>query len=305
MKILIAYDGSSSAAAAIEDLRRAGLPAQTEALIVCVADSRLIEHEPGRRSSEPGASWMSKLQAAEGLAEQAAAKVSSYFPQWKVSVEGLWGPPAKIILDTAAWFHPDLIIAGSHGHSPVTRFVLGSTSLELVHKAPCSVRIARAPLSGAADAASIVIGADGSPEADAVIRAVASRAWPAGSEARIVSVVQTLAPVQTSLEANTYALEQAYSVIRQADESMRFRLESVAAESANALRRAGLSVRSEVLDGNPRDALLAEAYAMHADAIFVGARGLGKVERLLLGSVSSYVVTHARCSVEVVRARHD
>ena len=77
MKILIAYDGSSSAAAAIEDLRRAGLPAQTEALIVCVADSRLIEHEPGRRSSEPGASWMSKLQAAEGLAEQAAAKVSS------------------------------------------------------------------------------------------------------------------------------------------------------------------------------------------------------------------------------------
>jgi nucleotide-binding universal stress UspA family protein len=301
MKVLIAYDGSPSADAAIEDLRRAGLPEQTEALIVCVADSRLIEHEPGR-SPEPAASWMSKLQAAEVVAEKAAAKVSSYFPQWKLSVEGLWGSPSKIILETAAWFHPDLIVAGSHGHSPVTRFVLGSTSLELVHKAPCSVRIARAPASAAPNTARIIIGTDGSPEADVVIGVVASRVWPAGSEAQVVSVVQTLAPVQTSLEANTYATEQAYSVIRQADESTRSRLESVAADSANALRRAGLGVRSVVIEGDPRDALLAAADAMQADTIFVGARGLGSVQRFLLGSVSSYVVSHAQCSVEVVRS---
>lgn len=305
MKTLIAYDGSSSADAAIEDLRRAGLPEQTEALIVCVADSRLIEHEPGRKTGEPAASWMSRLQAVEGLAEKAAATVASYFPQWKVSVEGLWGPPSKIILDTAAWFHPDLIVAGSHGHSPVTRFVLGSCSLDLVHNASCSVRIARAPVYGAPEAVRILIGTDGSPEAEAVIRSVASRTWPAGSEAQVLSVIQTLVPAQTSLEANTYALEQAYSVIRQADESARFRLESVAAESANALRRAGLSVQSSVVDGDPRDAILAAAYAMDADSIFVGARGHGRVERLLLGSVSSYVVSHARCSVEVVRERHD
>jgi nucleotide-binding universal stress UspA family protein len=305
MKILIAYDGSSSADSALEDLRRAGLPEETEALIVSVADSRLIEHEPGRRTEEAAVSWMSKVQAAEGLAEKAAAKVSSDFPQWKVSVEGLWGPPSKIILDAAARFHPDLIVAGSHGHSPVTRFVLGSCSLDLVHNAPCSVRIARAPVYDAPAAARIVVGADGSPEAEAVVRSVASRTWPAGSEAHVLSVIQTLTPAQTSLGANTYASEKAYSVIRQTDESTRFRLESVSAEAANALRRAGLSARSSVIDGDPRDAVMAAAYAMHADAIFVGARGRGRMERLLLGSVSSYIVSHAKCSVEVVRARHD
>jgi len=49
--------------------------------------------------------------------------------------------------------------------------------------------------------------------------------------------------------------------------------------------------------------ILAEAALSNADAIFVGARGLGRVERLLLGSVSSHIVTHAGCAVEVVRSQ--
>lgn len=38
MKILIAYDGSDCASAAITDLRRAGLPQQVEAIVLSVAD---------------------------------------------------------------------------------------------------------------------------------------------------------------------------------------------------------------------------------------------------------------------------
>lgn len=38
MKILIGYDGSASADAALDDLRRAGLPREAEALIVSVGD---------------------------------------------------------------------------------------------------------------------------------------------------------------------------------------------------------------------------------------------------------------------------
>jgi nucleotide-binding universal stress UspA family protein len=149
-----------------------------------------------------------------------------------------------------------------------------------------------------------IIGNDGSEEAQAVIRAVSGRFWPEGSEARIVSVVQTIAPVATALEANTYALEPAYSVIQEADEQTRHRLAKVAEESESALRRAGLVVTSAVVDGDPREIILFEAERLKADAIFVGARGLGRVERLLLGSVSNFVVTHAPCSVEVDRLGH-
>ena len=38
MKILIGYDGSECAEAALEDLQRAGLGAEAEALVMTVAD---------------------------------------------------------------------------------------------------------------------------------------------------------------------------------------------------------------------------------------------------------------------------
>jgi nucleotide-binding universal stress UspA family protein len=288
MKILIAYDGSIPADAAIEDLRRAGLPQQAEARIVCVCDGNISRNE------------------AERLAESAGERIRSYFPNWSVSTEGLRGAPAKIILGTADSWFPHVIVAGSHGHSGFARLFLGSVSLALIHKATCSVRVAR--IGGSSNPLApvrIVIGNDGSASAEAVIRSVAARSWPENSEARIVAVVQTLAPVADSLDASTYAQEPAYSVIREADERMRFRLRSIAAESVNVLRRAGLRATSAVIDGDPREVILDEAERCCADAIFVGARGTGRIERLILGSVSSHIVTHAHCTVEVVRGCHD
>jgi nucleotide-binding universal stress UspA family protein len=55
------------------------------------------------------------------------------------------------------------------------------------------------------------------------------------------------------------------------------------------------------MEGNPRTAILSEAKAWGAETIFIGARGLGVLDRLLLGSVSTAVVTHADCAVEVIR----
>jgi nucleotide-binding universal stress UspA family protein len=130
---------------------------------------------------------------------------------------------------------------------------------------------------------------------------VAGRSWPDKTEARIVSVVQTLAPVASALEANTFAQEPAFTVIAEADESERDRLKTVVKESADLLRRAGLTVASTVVDGFPGEAILSISDSWKADAIFIGARGLGRVERFLLGSVSTHVVTRARCTVEVVR----
>jgi nucleotide-binding universal stress UspA family protein len=57
-----------------------------------------------------------------------------------------------------------------------------------------------------------------------------------------------------------------------------------------------------VKDGEPKSLLIAEAESWGADCIFVGARGLGRVERFMLGSVSTAVAARAHCSVEVVRA---
>jgi nucleotide-binding universal stress UspA family protein len=56
-----------------------------------------------------------------------------------------------------------------------------------------------------------------------------------------------------------------------------------------------------VIEGEPREEILAMAEAWPADAIVVGSHGRKGLDRVLLGSVSDGVVRHAACSVMVVR----
>jgi nucleotide-binding universal stress UspA family protein len=60
-------------------------------------------------------------------------------------------------------------------------------------------------------------------------------------------------------------------------------------------------VTTGVLIGSPRSAILEESENWKADLIVVGSHGYGPWQRFLLGSVSQAVVSHAKCSVEVVR----
>ena len=62
-----------------------------------------------------------------------------------------------------------------------------------------------------------------------------------------------------------------------------------------------ISVNTAVLIGSPRSAILEESEDWKADLIVVGSHGYGPWQRFLLGSVSQAVVSHAKCSVEVVR----
>jgi nucleotide-binding universal stress UspA family protein len=67
------------------------------------------------------------------------------------------------------------------------------------------------------------------------------------------------------------------------------------------LASAGLKATADVLDGNPKEAILEEAKKWNADLIVVGSHGRRGFKRLLLGSVSEAVAMSAHCSVVVVR----
>ena len=58
MKILIGYDGSESADAALNDLRRAGLPREAEALIVSVEEALMPPPSSYEVVGSPATSWM-------------------------------------------------------------------------------------------------------------------------------------------------------------------------------------------------------------------------------------------------------
>jgi nucleotide-binding universal stress UspA family protein len=60
-------------------------------------------------------------------------------------------------------------------------------------------------------------------------------------------------------------------------------------------------VEGRIAPGSPRTVILDEAEKWHADLIVVGSHGYRAWERFLMGSVSQAVVSHAKCSVEVIR----
>lgn len=57
-------------------------------------------------------------------------------------------------------------------------------------------------------------------------------------------------------------------------------------------------IKTLLVRGNPADKILEQAEEGH-DLIVIGSRGLGDFQRFILGSVSSRVTHHAKCSVLV------
>jgi nucleotide-binding universal stress UspA family protein len=57
----------------------------------------------------------------------------------------------------------------------------------------------------------------------------------------------------------------------------------------------------EVLDGEPRSAILKHAHEIGADLIVLASKGHGRLHEALLGSVASHVSHAATCSVLIVK----
>ncbi|KAF8398035.1 hypothetical protein HHK36_016961 [Tetracentron sinense] len=62
-----------------------------------------------------------------------------------------------------------------------------------------------------------------------------------------------------------------------------------------------IKAETMILDGDPKDMICHAAEQIHADLLVVGSRGLGKIKRAFLGSVSDYCAHHAKCPVLIVK----
>jgi nucleotide-binding universal stress UspA family protein len=117
--------------------------------------------------------------SAEAAARDAEnALTGLVFPTTKV----VHGIPSRKLLEEIERERDTLVVVGSHGQGRMRGILLGSTATELVHRAPCSVLVARA-----ADEhfpSRITVGLDGSPEAYAAYAAACQLASRFGSTLR-------------------------------------------------------------------------------------------------------------------------
>ena len=234
------------------------------------------------------------FEKADALARQAGERLRSSFHSWDVKTEAVAGSPARVLIEKADEWKPDLIVVGSHGRSGLERLILGSVSQKVLSEADCSVRIARGRKIESQKPVRIVIGVDGSSGSDSAVEAVARRWWPAGSEVLAVTADFTT-PTLTSAQ-------MVGPLIKWIDEE-RERIRLAVVRAKEKLVHSGLSFSPLVKAGEPKELLCAEAEDWKADCIFVGAKHQSRIDRFLLGSVSAAVAARAHCSVEVVRSK--
>jgi nucleotide-binding universal stress UspA family protein len=146
----------------------------------------------------------------------------------------------------------------------------------------------------------ILLAVDGSPCSDAAVEEVARRPWPEKSSVKVLSAFELPAPPTPEAWALplTYFDDMDAALRRQAQTAV-----DAAIQTLKSRLDKTISIDGAVIPGSPRVVILDEAEEWGADLIVVGSHGYRAWERFLLGSVSQSVVSHAKCSVEVVRCR--
>lgn len=139
----------------------------------------------------------------------------------------------------------------------------------------------------------VVVGYDGSSDADRAVDAAADQVGPDGT----VHVVTAFHG-----ESNVQLVRH----LEQLPDEFRYVYDPAAAESERQrpvlalLRDRGLRCEGHIVDDDPAAAIIEVAQREGADLVVVGSRGLGGVRRFLRGSVSARVAAHAPMSVLII-----
>ncbi len=146
----------------------------------------------------------------------------------------------------------------------------------------------------------ILVATDGSSDSLEAVRAAAEEALQHNAVLHTICVTNP-GPVQSMfVSPQADAIDVNYELIT----------EFMAEEAKKALEDAkkeaeslGILVTPHTVWGDPREEILRCAEEIGADCIFVGSTGKTGIEALLLGSVSSAVVMHARTNTMIIRRK--
>ena len=179
----------------------------------------------------------------------------------------------------------------------IKRFLLGSVSLAVARHASCPVLVVK---GRARKLESVIVGMDGSEDSFNALRYLLSLPLARHTKLRLLSAVE---PIRYPTSAPGAVRGHLVRMIKEIENERRDQLEGALEKASAELEGSIMRVTRSTPSGDPADVIVAAAAAHDADLVVVGARGLGGMSRLLLGSVSEKVLRYARCPVLIVKER--
>lgn len=290
MRVLLATDGSKDSRAAAAYLKELPLPPSTVRIVAVVS-------LPVFASNVAAAPELKRavLDRAQAVVEEIRRGLSAR--GFTVETDVAMGDPRAEIVRQAGDWRADLIVLGARGLGAVKRFLLGSVSDAVARHAHCSVLVVKGRRTALR---SVLVAVDGSEDSFQAVRFLQSLALPRQTRVRLLSVVERLRYPSTAPQALHAQLVQ---MLKEAEAERRGELDRVLERAAALLDDKITRVTRYTPTGDPGEEIVATADDFDSDLVVVGARGLGRMARVLLGSVSQKVLHHARCPVLIVKER--
>jgi len=148
----------------------------------------------------------------------------------------------------------------------------------------------------------ILVPIDGSDNSSRALDYALDNAMKYNSKVTIMNVIkETIFPILRTRDIIYDSPPKGYVEYSENLRNVRKILLDEALKHAQSTTNYKIEVDTILLEGYPAELILAESDAINADLIVIGSRGLGRVEGLLLGSVSGAVVMGSKIPVTIVK----
>ena len=199
----------------------------------------------------------------------------------------------------------DLIVMATHGLGPLRRVWLGSTGDQIARHAPCPVlflrlRDERSKLPETARWRHILVPLDGSQSAEAILPVASQLARSNAARITLLHAVQPpLVPIGFAPMLVGMQPVLSSDILPDTDRPAVARLHLLAQQLCASGLRADVEIAAGELPIT--SGILRFARNHEVDLIALTTHGRGGFARLMLGSVSHYLIRHATCPVLIVR----
>lgn len=277
-KILVAYDGSSSAKTALALASHIAKANKSWMKVLAVVPDYLGDLELVGVSNiqetiaGPGHKL---LEEAKQLAAAAGVSILTNLEQ---------GEPYERIVRVAEEEKCDLIVLGRKGRHPMERELMGAVAARVIGHTPKDVLVVPDG-SKVADWQRLMLATDGSKYLESSLAKTVELAKELQAEVALVSVVYS------NDEVLALAPEMVHRLVTEAANM----LEKV----ETGIKAQGVTVESIVREGEPHAAITELAAEKGTDLIVMGSHGRTGLSRLLMGSVTERVIGYAPCPVLV------